>query len=239
MWYVCKIHTYTYNNGYAQHTSMCISHMHSAYLICTWIYLHVCACICMYWVFYELYPVHMSMYVLTRQCSYSMIQSDMHITRSAYLHVFECILSLHTYRYALILMCISVRIWLYSVSVYIQICTCCHVHIWMYLNVFCSYKHAHMHSSRCAYVPVSDCMFLRNTCTYIKMGGWFYCAKSAVRRRMKISRVAPGRVATHADGTGVPRARKWQAPKTSRASATRALTTSRSRAGLVAWAAAP
>ena len=59
----------------------------------------------------------------------------------------------------------------------------------MYLNVFCSYKHAHMHSSRCAYVPVSDCMFLRNTCTYIKMGGWFYCAKSAVRRRMKISRV--------------------------------------------------
>ena len=104
----------------------------------------------------------------------------------------------------------------------------------MYLNVFCSYKHAHMHSSRCAYLPVSDCMFLRNTCTYIKMGGWFYCAKSAVRRRMKISRVAPGRVATHADGTGVPRARKWQAPKTSRASATRALTTSRSRAGLVA-----
>ena len=110
MWYVCKINTYTYNNGYAQHTSMCISHMHSAYLICTCIYLHVCACICMYWVFYELYPVHMSMYVLTRQCSYSMIQSDMHITRSAYLHVFECILSLHTYRYALILMCISVCI---------------------------------------------------------------------------------------------------------------------------------
>ena len=110
MWYVCKINTYTYKDRYAQHTSMCISHMHSAYVICTWIYLHVCVCICMYWVFYELYPVHMCMYVLTRQCSYSMIQSDMHITRSAYLHVFECILSLHTYRYALILMCISVRI---------------------------------------------------------------------------------------------------------------------------------
>ena len=52
------------------------------------------------------------------------------------------------------------------------------------------------------------------------------------------SRVAPGRVAAHADGTGVPRARERQALKTSRTSATRALTTSRGRAGLVAWAAA-
>ncbi len=36
---------------------------------------------------YELYPVHMRMYVLKKPYSYSIIQSDMHLCISAYLHV--------------------------------------------------------------------------------------------------------------------------------------------------------
>ena len=90
------------------------------------------------------------------------------------------------------LRCISVCMWLYFVLVYIQICTFCSVHICMYLNVFCSHIHAHMHSWSRAYLPVCDCMFHPNTCTYIKMGGWFYCAKSAALRHTGIIEVVQG-----------------------------------------------
>ena len=110
MWNVCKINTYTYEHGYARHTSMCISHMHISYVICTYsicMYEHVSGCIGFS---YELYPVHMCMYDLKRPLPYSMIHSDMHIYRSAYLLVFECILCQHTCTYALMLMCISVCI---------------------------------------------------------------------------------------------------------------------------------
>ncbi len=117
-----------------------------AYRICTVHMRYAHACICIYvhvsvriGFSYELYPVHMSMYVLKRPYSYSMIQSDMHLCRGAYLHVFECIWSLHSCTYALILMCISV-------------CTCGN------LPVFQSCIQVHMHSLWCACLYVSACI---------------------------------------------------------------------------------
>jgi hypothetical protein len=83
-------------------------------------YEHVSVCIGFS---YELYPVHMCMYVLKRPFSYSMIQSDMHLCRSAYLLVFECILSQHTCRYAPVF----------------------EVHIFLYVTVFFVCIHSDMH----------------------------------------------------------------------------------------------
>ena len=145
----CAYHICTVHMWYA-HTSICM-------------YEHVSVCIGFS---YELYPVHMCMYVLKRPLSYSMIHSDVHIYRSAYLLVFECILCQHTCTYALMLMCIYVCIWLYSLFVYIQICTWCTVHIWMYLNVLWVHIPAHMHSCSCAYLFVSDCILCRYTFRY-------------------------------------------------------------------------
>jgi len=136
--------------------------------------------------------VHMCMYVLKWLYSYRMIQSDMHLCRGAYLHVVNVSQVYIPADMHLFLRCISVCIWLYFLSVYIQICTFCPVHIWMYLIVFCLHIHAHMHSWSRAYLPVCDCKFLLNTYTYIKMGGCFYCAKSAALRHTGITEVVQG-----------------------------------------------
>lgn len=122
MWYVCKKDTYTYALRYGQHTSLCISHMHSAYEICTGLYLYICACICMYWVFQGAVSrayVHVSCHQL------------------AYIHE-------DTVRYAPQQRCISACIWMYLETTYLHICTIFKVHICMYLSVFQSCIQAHI-----------------------------------------------------------------------------------------------
>ena len=49
MVYVCPKHTYTCACRYAHDITQCKSHMHDAYVICTFLFLHVSSCICMYW----------------------------------------------------------------------------------------------------------------------------------------------------------------------------------------------
>ena len=124
---------------------------HGAYRICTVHMWYAHTCICMYrhvlvciWFSYDLYPVHMCMYVLKWLYSYRMIQSDMHWSRSAYLHVCECISSLHTSRYAPFF----------------------DMHICLYLTVFCVCIHSDMHILSCAYLNVSDCILPPHSCTY-------------------------------------------------------------------------
>ena len=83
-------------------------------------------------------------YVLKWMYSYSMILSDMHLCRGAYLHVFECISRLHTCRYAPIF----------------------EVHICLYVIVFCACIHSDMHILFCAYLNVSECILQSHSCTY-------------------------------------------------------------------------
>ena len=165
--------------------------MHTTVSAGMWMYQYVlgslmicipCICVCMFWngCIHTAWYCQICTYVEVHICMYlnvyrGYIPADMH----------------------LFLRCISVCMWLYFVLVYIQICTFCSVHIWMYLNVFCSHIHAHMHSWSRAYLPVCDCMFLQNTRTYIKVGGWFYCAESAA-----LSRAGPAAVAGTLTGGG-------------------------------------
>ena len=123
---------------------MCISHMHSACVICTYLYLYICARICMYLVFKGAVS---RAYVCVPSKQLAYIQED-------------------TVRYAPIQQCISACIWMYFETTYLHICTIFNVHICMYLSVFQSCIQAHMHSRWCAYLYKSNCISLFNTCKY-------------------------------------------------------------------------
>ncbi len=154
MWDVCETNTYTYALRYGQHTSGCISHMHSAYVICTYLYLYIFAChgICMYWVFIGAVSrayvyVYLKQvpyiqedtvrYALMQRCISACIWMYFGTTYSHICTIFDvhCILFLYTFRYAHFSECISACIWLYFALAFMQICTFHDVHIWRYLTV--------------------------------------------------------------------------------------------------------
>ncbi len=73
--YVSKKDTYRYARTYAHDTVKCISNIDRAYDICTLLYTLVCACITLS---YDLYPVHVCLYVRYIQTTYVQIYTDMH-----------------------------------------------------------------------------------------------------------------------------------------------------------------
>jgi hypothetical protein len=95
---------HTYAHSYAQDTAQCISDMHIVHWICTYLYLHVFDCICMYPGSLELYQVHMCMYVVhIHACIHADTYTYALPKGSAYLYVSDCISRSHTFTYASIL----------------------------------------------------------------------------------------------------------------------------------------
>ena len=148
-------HTYRYAPWYAHDTVKFISDKHLIYLICTYLYRPVSACICMY---------HKIIGAVS--CAY------MHVCwiHSAHIHAdtygYELLRGVHICMYLAVFLswihanmhsciqCISVcirlyfdpeymRIWI-SDSDYIHLCTLHSVQICIYLSVFLSWIHAHM-----------------------------------------------------------------------------------------------
>ena len=80
---------HTYAHSYAQDTAQCISDMHIVHLICTYLYLYVFDCICMYPGSLELYQVHMCMYVIhIHACIHADTYTYALLKGNAYVYVF-------------------------------------------------------------------------------------------------------------------------------------------------------
>jgi hypothetical protein len=77
---------------------------------------------------------------------WSWMHPHMHIQRSAYMPVSDCILILHTGTYAISIVCISVRFWLYFLIQYMQI-----------LHQFCAFYCAELAASRLIKKSVRRC----------------------------------------------------------------------------------
>jgi hypothetical protein len=80
---------HTYAHSYAQDTAQSISDMHIVHWICTYLYLHVFDCICMYPGSLELYQVHMCMYVVhIHACIHADTYTYALLKGNAYVYVF-------------------------------------------------------------------------------------------------------------------------------------------------------
>ena len=122
-WYMCMYVNHiqhTYAHSYAQDTAQCISDMHIVHWICTYLYLYVFDCICMYPGSLELYQVHMCMYVVhIHACIHADTYTYALLKGNAYVYVFLSWIHAHVHFWK---QCISVCIWLYFEVTYIHIC---------------------------------------------------------------------------------------------------------------------
>jgi hypothetical protein len=186
--YVPRIHTHKHSD-----TTECISHMHSAYVICTDLYHTVSECICI-----RLYVSSADRRLGTVCSAYvpvcleysSHIHADTCIPEgSAYLYVNDCILSLNTGIYAFFKECISVCIWLY-LTAYLYVSDCISACIRLYFTV------TYTLTSFIIMIIIKAGWLRRrwalltymHICINFVVFNTFYCALSAASRHSRISR---------------------------------------------------